>query len=78
MSEEPQEQEANPDATFGKAVGKSIAVGLPVMTVLMIGILWITMGDLGEAVGAGILPGVLFGVFAGGFVGTVIAMRSMH
>jgi hypothetical protein len=72
------EEEANPDASFGKAVGRSIAIGLPVTVVLMIGVLWIFTGDLGEAIGTGILPGVLFGVFAGGFAGTVIAMRRLH
>lgn len=78
MSDETEVEEFNPDASFGKAVGRSIAIGLPVVTVLMIGVLWIFTGDFAAAVGTGILPGVLFGVFAGGFVGTVIAMRQLH
>ncbi len=78
MSDETTTEETDPDASFGKAVGKSVAIGLPAVTVLMIGVLWIFTGDFAVAVGMGILPGVLFGVFAGGCVGTVIAMRQLH
>ena len=72
------DEDENPDATFGKAVGQGILVGLPAGIIVFVGILWITSGDFAEAFGTGILPGVLFGVFAGGFVGTVRGMRTLH
>ncbi len=76
--EQTHEEEDNPDGSFGKAVGQGLLVGFPVGVIGIVGVLWIFMGDFGEAFATGILPGVLFGVFGGGFVGTVRGMSALH
>ena len=75
MSETTADTEATHAARMGKAIGRGVIIGLPVVLIgLTIAVWLITDLDLGDSFATAVLPGVLLGGFAGGFAGVASTM----
>ena len=63
------------DARMGRAISRGIAIGIPLVIVLLaLGIWLMTNNDLGDSFATALLPGTLLGAFGGGFAGMASTM----